>query len=44
MKLKNWEFQKEYIFIIIIITTTTGGLIYGENTCTIFEFPTAITM
>jgi hypothetical protein len=22
----------------------TGGLIYGENTCTIFEFPTAITM
>jgi hypothetical protein len=24
--------------------TTTGRLIYGENTCTIFEFPTAITM
>jgi hypothetical protein len=28
----------------ISMVTTTGRLIYGENTCTIFEFPTAIKM
>jgi hypothetical protein len=30
--------------IIGVLVTTTVRLIYGENTCTIFEFPTAITM
>jgi hypothetical protein len=36
-KLKQLGFRK-------VTCTTTGGFIYGENTCTIFEFPTAITM
>ena len=32
------------MIFIVTTATTTGGLIYGENTCTIFEFPTAIKM